>query len=324
MAKLPRLFSPVPRGSAVPALAAAALAAGLLVTPAGGAIPAAGAAHGSAAPATLPARGIERIVGAQGRTDGGVLEVDQDRSDLDVSGPPGVRYAQGFQIRNELYFQSAAGGQAIFNGDVALRQDEIQPVIDAIGAQHLTLQAEHQHLYDLTPMVWFVHFRGVGEPLRLAARVRAVLRATHTPLPQRQPSHPGTPLPAQRIARVLGGTAGVGENGVVSVTVPRTDRVELGGRPVRPMLGVSTEIQFQPLPGGRAVAVPDIAMTSGEVGPVISVMRAQGWEVGCLYNQEIGETPQLYFSHLVKSGDPLALASQIRTALDRTRAAHGS
>lgn len=49
--------------------------------------------------------------------------------------------------------------QAIFNGDVALRPSETQRVIDAIEKQGLVFQAFHQHLYDLTLMVWFIHFR---------------------------------------------------------------------------------------------------------------------------------------------------------------------
>jgi hypothetical protein len=33
------------------------------------------------------------------------------------------------------------------------------------------------------------------------------------------------------------------------------------------------------------------------------VMLARGWFVGCLYNQETAEHPQLYFSHQLKTGD---------------------
>jgi hypothetical protein len=49
-------------------------------------------------------------------------------------------------------------------------------------------------------------------------------------------------------------------------------------------------------------------------------MRDQGWHVGCLYNQETGERPQLYFSHMLKTGDPYALAAEIRRGIDLTNA----
>jgi hypothetical protein len=49
-------------------------------------------------------------------------------------------------------------------------------------------------------------------------------------------------------------------------------------------------------------------------------MRAAGFSVGCLYNQETGESPQLYFAHMFAQGDPYALARAIRRGLDHTRA----
>ena len=47
-------------------------------------------------------------------------------------------------------------------------------------------------------------------------------------------------------------------------------------------------------------------------------MRAQNWDIGCLYNQETDEQPQLFFSHQFKTGDPYDLAREIRRGLDQT------
>jgi hypothetical protein len=69
-----------------------------------------------------------------------------------------------------------------------------------------------------------------------------------------------------------------------------------------------------------AAAAPDFSMTSHEVQPVVALMRRRGWHVGCLYNQETNERPQLYFSHMIKNGDHYKLAREIRTGLDRTNA----
>jgi hypothetical protein len=59
-------------------------------------------------------------------------------------------------------------------------------------------------------------------------------------------------------------------------------------------------------------------MTGPEVMPVVKTMRAQGWMVNCLYNQETQEHPQLFFSHMLKTGDAYTLAAEIRRALDLT------
>lgn len=275
--------------------------------------------HAGHPKAGLPVHAIEHILQADGHVSHGVLEVDINRSDLKVKGPGGVPFADGFQIQHELYFQSLGRHQAILNGDLALRPDEIQRVIDTLIAHHLVFQAEHQHLYDLHPMVWFVHFRGTGDPLRLARAIHDTITTTRTPLPQHSPAHPTTPLPVQRLARILGGDATVGDNGVVTVTVDRADTIILGGKKISPDLGVSTEVQFEPLPGGKAAVVPDFSMTAQEVQPVVAVMRFQHWLVGCLYNQETDEHPQLYFSHMFRTGDPVALAREVREGLERTR-----
>lgn len=47
-------------------------------------------------------------------------------------------------------------------------------------------------------------------------------------------------------------------------------------------------------------------------------MRQHGWTVHCLYNQETAESPQLYFAHMMKTGNPISLAHEIRDGLDKT------
>jgi hypothetical protein len=277
-----------------------------------------GAARASAKAAHLPAKRIEKIVQIDGQVSSGVLAIEVNRPDIHAHGPHGVRFVTGFQIQGDLTFQQRGRHRAVLNADLALKPGEIQSVIDSIESHHLVFQAEHQHLYNISPKVWFIHFRGMGRPARLAREVHAVIKSTATPLPQHSPAHPKTSLPKSRLAKILGGTATVGENGVVTVDVPRKHGVVLGGVHVSPDLNVATNIQFEPLSHGRAAAVPDFAMTASEIQSVIRVMRARHWEVGCLYNQETAEHPQLFFSHVFKTGDPIALAHQIRAGIDHT------
>lgn len=269
----------------------------------------------------LPVKQIESIEQAQGDYSGGVLEIDIDRSHIHVTGPGGVKFKPGFQIERQLYFQMLSAKTAAFNGDVSVKSDEIQHVIDTIQSNHLVFQAEHQHFTNVHPEMWFVHFRGTGAPDTLAKEVHQVVLATHVSLPQTMPKHPTTPLPAKQLGAILGGTATVGDHGIVSVSIPRTDTIKLGGHRIKTDLGVSTDVQFQPSGGAdNAVVVPDFSMKSAEVAPVTRVMRAFGWDVECLYNQEIGESPQLFYSHMFKRGDARALAHEIRSGLDHTAA----
>lgn len=302
------------------AVSVAAIAAGTSTTGAqAGVTPATRPSARTAQHAVLPAKAIEHTLKADGEISHGVLAIDINRSDVTaVGGDTHSPFVTGFQLQHEIYFQSLGPGRAIVNGDLSLKPSEIQPAIDAMLARGLKIQAEHQHLYDIEPMMWFVHFRGVGKPIVLARKVEAAIRTTSTPQPQSSPAHPTTSLPGKRLAKILGGDASVGDNGVVTIDVDRRDKVTLGGVRIKPELNIATNVQFEPKAGGGAVAVADIAMTAGEINPVLKVLRGHHWESGCLYNQETAEHPQLYFDHFFKTGDPVSLARQIRRALDRT------
>jgi hypothetical protein len=270
----------------------------------------------------LPAAAIEQIIGAEGSVSGGVLGIAVARSDVGpVQGPLGVRFAPSFEIGGDLTFQPLGAHRAFFNGDLALKASELNAVVDAILANGLVFQAMHQHYFDLDPMVWFVHFRGQADPLTLARRVRRVLDVTATPLPQTTPSDPTTPLDHAKLAKTLHGSSEIGEDGVVTVTVNRSDRIVIDGVEVSPEANISTNIEFLPLDdaGTRAAVAPDFSMTAAEVDPVCRRMRAAGFEIGCLYNQETAEHPQLYFSHMLAVGAPQDLAVKIRKALNVTR-----
>lgn len=131
------------------------------------------------------------------------------------------------------------------------------------------------------------------------------------------PSNPKTPLPAAAIGKILGSSPQIQSDGVVSYDVPRRETIWLGGHRISPYLNVQTNIRFQPHGGGRnAVAIPDYGMIASEINPVVKDARSKGWDIGCLYNQETAESPQLYFSHQAKTGDSLERAHEIRGALN--------
>jgi hypothetical protein len=75
--------------------------------------------------------------------------------------------------------------------------------------------------------------------------------------------------------------------------------------------------------GENAAAAPDYALIAPEINFGIQLSRSHEWDIGCLYNQETDEHPQLYFSHLFKTGDSVELAHQIRAALDLTNSKFG-
>ena len=140
---------------------------------------------------------------------------------------------------------------------------------------------------------------------------------TSTPLPQAPPTNPTTPLDASRLSKIIGAPATVGSSGVVSFEVPRRNPIILGGVRISPFLNTYTSIDFEPLGADQAVVVPDFGQEAQEVDRCAATMRAQGWEINCLYNQETGEQPQLFFSHDFKVGNAYQLAREVRRGLEQ-------
>jgi hypothetical protein len=270
----------------------------------------------------LPVQVMQKIIGAEGSTSKSVLGISVSRDDIGtVTGPGGVPIKAPFQLNHDFFFQPLGDKLAFFNGDVCLKPSEVDPVIDALFESNLVFQALHQHFYDFDPPVWFIHFRGLGDPSKLAKAVRHVLDATATPLPQTKPTNPTTPLDVHRLVKTLGGEAEVESNGVVTVDVGRADKITIADVDVAPETNISTNIQFQSLDGTdtNVAVAPDMSMTSAEIQPVIRLLRKYGFDVGCLYNQETNEHPQLYFSHAFKVGNPYTIAAEVRHALDHTK-----
>ncbi len=293
--------------------------------------PSAAAATAETAPAgssKLPVAAIEKIIGAQGMMSNGVLNIEVDRDDLrHVVNSFGVPIKPAFQVNGNIVFQGPSehddddddddgdGADAVLNGDLPFLAHELQPALDQMLAHGIIFQAMHQHFYDWDPMVWFMHFRGRGDARTLARGVAAILSATATPLPQTSPTNPKTPLDTKRLSKIIGASATVGADGVVSFDVPRRESITLGGTRISPDLNVATTVAFEPL-GSKTAVVVDYGMTAAEIQRVTTVMRSLGWQVGCLYNQETAEFPQLYFAHQFKSGDAYRLAGEIRRGLD--------
>jgi hypothetical protein len=260
---------------------------------------------------------IEDIIQAQGMESNGVFSIEIDRDDIPNVTLHDVPIKPSFQINGTLYFQNLGRGRAIMNSDMALKPSEIDPFIDQLLSHNLVFQAEHQHLYDFKPLVWFIHFRAAGDALQIARAIKAALNVTSTPFPQTSPSNPQTPLPAEELGDILGASPNIGADGVVTFDIPRAEPITLGGIHINPHLNVATNIAFEPYGGGEnAAVVPDFGMIASEVDKVVRVMRKQGWDIGCLYNQETDEHPQLYFSHQFKTGHSIQLAREIRRGLN--------
>jgi hypothetical protein len=66
---------------------------------------------------------------------------------------------------------------AIVDGDFAMREDELQPVLKAMRGEGINIVAIHQHMTHENPRVLFLHYWGKGRAVDLARAVKKALSA---------------------------------------------------------------------------------------------------------------------------------------------------
>ena len=86
--------------------------------------------------------------------------------------------AMGFSTA--LNFQPTGGGKAAINGDFAMTQDEVQPVIQALRENDIQIVTFHNHMLNEEPRIFFMHFRANNDALKLAQGLHAALDQTNS------------------------------------------------------------------------------------------------------------------------------------------------
>jgi hypothetical protein len=73
---------------------------------------------------------------------------------------------------------AGAPDKAMIDGDFAMLESELQPVLKALRGHGIDVVAIHQHMSGEQPRVLFLHYWGIGKATDLAAAVVAALQAT--------------------------------------------------------------------------------------------------------------------------------------------------
>src|SRR6201994_4793993 len=211
-------------------------------------------------------------------------------------------------------------GEAMVMGDLVLLETEINPVMLKMIEGGLEITAVHNHLLRASPATFYMHVGGRGDPAKMAAVIRDALGASKTPLatPAAAGPPPAVDLDTAQLEQIIG-AKGQANGGVYQFNVPRREPVkenDMVMAPVGPM-GVAIAINFQPTGGGKAAITGDFVLTSDEVNPVITEMRAHGIEVTALHNHMLSDEPRLFFMHFWANDDAAKLAKGLRDALDK-------
>lgn len=141
-------------------------------------------ASGLAAPASQPAKidfdqsQIEQALGRKGNVNGGVLQFSFPRAekitDSGIDVPPSMGVATG------INFQPTGSGRAAITGDFVLIASEVNPVIAALRNAGIEVTALHSHMLTEEPRLFFMHFWGDDDAVKLARGLRTALDKVNT------------------------------------------------------------------------------------------------------------------------------------------------
>lgn len=133
--------------------------------------PASGESHITAAP-------LEGIFGKKGETNNGMFKVSYGRPvkmhGTTAGDAMGVNTWAGF---------AGTDDQAVVDGDFAVLEGELQPVLKSLRGAGINVVAIHNHMTHEEPRLVFLHYWGQGKAQDLAKAVRAAVGLTSTKVP---------------------------------------------------------------------------------------------------------------------------------------------
>lgn len=257
---------------------------------------------------------VEETLGRAGKLDSGVYKVTFPRTDLHVRiGNTSVEPAAG--LTSWMAFRQDSGG-AVVDGDLALLEAEVTPVVSTLALNGFEVSAIHNHLMGERPRVMFVHFFARGDLDKLATGLKNVLGQTKTPrAPAASEAKPAYDTKA--IETVLGKAGNL--NGVVlGFSFPREHRISTHSVALPPAMGMATSINFQPAPAGVA-ATGDFVLREAEVDTVMQALRAGGITVTAVHTHLLDAEPRMMFLHFWAEGTPETVAKGLKAALDQIK-----
>jgi Domain of Unknown Function (DUF1259) len=100
---------------------------------------------------------------------------------------------------------------------------------------------------------------------------------------------------------------------------PRTDlNVTLDGVAIKPALALSGWAAFKPM-HGDAMVMGDLVLLETEINPAMTKLIENGIEITAVHNHLLRANPVTFYLHVGGMGDPVKMATAIRTALAQSK-----
>ena len=137
----------------------------------------------SSAPMPLDIAALDRILGASGKANGGVLQYSIPRRE--TINDSGMEVPASMGLGTVINLQPTSGDRAVATGDFVLTAAEVTPVLRALRESGIDVTALHNHLGQEEPRLFFMHFWGNGPAVTLLSGLRQALDLTAVKLERR-------------------------------------------------------------------------------------------------------------------------------------------
>ena len=123
-----------------------------------------------ASESNITAAPLEAVLGVKGQVSNGMFKVVFGRK----------ASMHGIQIGNQMGINTwtafaGSDSESVVDGDFAMLEDELQPVLKTMRAQGINIVAIHQHMTHEQPHYLFLHYWGKGKAVDLAKGIRKAL-----------------------------------------------------------------------------------------------------------------------------------------------------
>jgi hypothetical protein len=123
----------------------------------------------------------------------------------------------------------------------------------------------------------------------------------------------------QKVDEAFGRKAAVVAGDVHRYGFPRTDlAVTLDGVTIKPALALGGWVAFKAM-GGETMVMGDLVLLETEIKPVMTRMIENGLDITAVHNHLLRASPATFYMHVGGHGDPVKLATAIRTALAESK-----
>jgi hypothetical protein len=121
----------------------------------------------------LDTAAVARALGHAGKLNGGVYQVSVPRAETIREGGMDIPSSMG--VATAINIQPTGRGTAVTTGDFVMISQEVNPVLTALRQSGIEVTALHSHMLTEEPRLFFMHFWGKDDALKLAGGLGSAL-----------------------------------------------------------------------------------------------------------------------------------------------------